>query len=131
MTLNNTFADERSGKIIDLSKQMSAVRLEELRAKRELELMKAKLEYYVRINKSNEEDITKLEKEISGHELKFNERENFWRDRYNQQLKLVFKDENMDMSKLSKDGKSMTDEGQIRTLMNKQMTYTLTFTYLL
>jgi hypothetical protein len=46
--------------------------MSELRAKRELNLLKEKEEYFMRVNNANTDNIKDLEQELATWELKFN-----------------------------------------------------------
>lgn len=61
----------------------------ELKAKREHNLLKEKEEYYMRINHANTDNIKELQEELGKWEIKFNEREEFWRKRMSDQMKLL------------------------------------------
>lgn len=61
--------------IIDLTKKLSEYKMAELKAKRELGLLKEKEEYYLRVNNANNENIKEIEEELANWEKKYNERE--------------------------------------------------------
>ena len=52
-------------------------------------MLKEKEEYYMRINNANTDSIKDLEEELANWEVKFNEREEFWRKRMSDQMKLM------------------------------------------
>lgn len=89
--LKDRYPDELSLKIVDLSNKITEHKLGELKAQRETSVIKEREEYYMRINKNQINQITALEEAVAGNEAKFNERENFWRSRYNDQMKLLNK----------------------------------------
>lgn len=74
---------------MDLTKQLSEYKMSELKTKREYNLLKEKEEYYMRINNANTDNIKELEVELGKWEVKFNEREEFWRKRMADQMKLA------------------------------------------
>lgn len=63
--------------------------MSELRAKREASLLREKEEYYLRVNNANNENIKEIEAELANWEVKYNEREEFWRKRLSEQMKLM------------------------------------------
>lgn len=63
--------------------------MSELKAKREMNLLKEKEEYYMRIHNTHNDNIKELEEEMSNWEAKYNEREEFWRKRLSDQIKLM------------------------------------------
>ena len=81
--LKENHPDELSQRVIDITNKMSKLRLKELKAQREMYLVKEREEYYARVNRTQVDHIKKLEEEISKYDLKYNEREDFWRKRYN------------------------------------------------
>jgi hypothetical protein len=91
-TLKDTHNHDFGKRIIELTNKNRDSRLEELRAQRELEGMKAKEAYHNRINRGLSDDIAKLEEEISNAELKFNERDEMWRVRYGKLVSDIFGD---------------------------------------
>jgi len=88
--LKEEHPDEISQRVIDISEQLSVLKLKELKAQRELYLIKEREEYYARVNRTQVDHIKKLEEELSRFELRLNEREDFWRKRYNDQLRVAF-----------------------------------------
>lgn len=54
-----------------------------------MNLLKEKEEYYLRVQNNHSENVKQLEEELSGWEIKFNEREEFWRKRLADQIKLM------------------------------------------
>ena len=52
-------------------------------------MLKQKYEYYMRINNANNDSIKDLEDELGKWEIKYNERQEFWRKRMADQMKLV------------------------------------------
>ena len=54
-----------------------------------INLVKEKEEYYTRINNANTQNIKELEQELGKWEIKFNDREEFWRNRLSDQMKLL------------------------------------------
>lgn len=89
--LKDRYPDELSAKIIELSEKLRTYKLGELKAQREVSLIKEREEYYMRVNKNQTNQIQDLEEQVASNESKFNERENFWRARYNDQIKLLAK----------------------------------------
>lgn len=89
--LREQHPDELSQRVIDITSKLSDLRLKELKAQREVYLVKEREEYYARVNRTQVDHIKKLEEEISKYDAKYNEREEFWRKRYNDQLKMFFK----------------------------------------
>lgn len=87
--LRRNYTDDSSVAIIDLTKKLSEYKMGELKAKREFNLVKEKEEYYTRINNANTENIKELEAELGKWEIKFNDREEFWRKRLSDQMKLL------------------------------------------
>ena len=65
-------------------------KLEELRAKREQERIKAKEAYYQKINNGLTDQIQQLENQVISAESKFNERDEFWKQKYGMQVDRVF-----------------------------------------
>lgn len=61
----------------------------ELKAKRQCNMLKEKEEYYMRINNANNDSIKDLEDQLGKWEIKYNQREEFWRKRMADQMKLV------------------------------------------
>lgn len=61
----------------------------ELRAKRECGLLKEKEEYYMRVHNATNDSVTELEEQLAQWEVKFNAREEFWRKRISEQMKLM------------------------------------------
>lgn len=51
--MRKTYSDDSSLTIIDLTKKLSEYKMAELKAKRELGLLKEKEEYYLRVNNAN------------------------------------------------------------------------------
>ncbi len=51
-------------------------------------MLKEKEEYYLRINNANTDNIKELEQELAKWDVKYNEREEFWRNRMADQIKL-------------------------------------------
>lgn len=49
--------------------------MNELKAKREVNLLKEKEDYYMRVNNSNTDSIKELEEELGKWEIKYSERE--------------------------------------------------------
>ena len=89
--LRKTNPDDISQQLIDLSTKLSEYKLTELRAKREAGLSREKEEYYQRINRQHLDHIKQIENELAVWDIKFTQREEFWRKRFNEQIKLVFK----------------------------------------
>lgn len=87
--LRRTYSDEASITIIDLTKKLSEYKMAELKAKRECNLLKEKEEYYLRVNNAHTENIKDIEVELANWEKKYNEREEFWRKRLAEQMKLM------------------------------------------
>lgn len=59
--LRNQYTDDSSKTIIDLTKKLSDYKMSELKAKRELNLLKEKEEYYLRIHNTHNENIREIE----------------------------------------------------------------------
>ena len=116
--LNEEHPEELSQRVIEISEKMTDLRLQELKAQRELYLIKEKEEYYARINRTQVDHIKKLEEELSKFEFKMNEREDFWRKRYNDQLKVAFNQQEGGDPNLQKE---MSDT-YIETELNRGMT---------
>ena len=89
LKLRRTYTDEASLTIMDLTHKLGEYRMGELRAKRESGLLKEKEEYYLRVNNANSDNIKDLEAELVGWEAKYSEREEFWRKRLAEQVKLM------------------------------------------
>ena len=89
--LRERHPDELSRKILELSERLSGYKLAELKAQREASLIKEREEYYMRVNKTQTEQISTLEEQVAKNDAVLNEREVFWRARYNDQLKLMSK----------------------------------------
>jgi Ca2+-binding EF-hand superfamily protein/chromosome segregation ATPase len=87
--LKNKHPDELSLKVIELSEKLSSYKLDALKAQREASLVKEREEYYMRINKTQTDQIVSLEEQVARNDEKFIQRENFWRDRHQEQLKLL------------------------------------------
>jgi hypothetical protein len=90
-TLREQHPDELSQRVIDITGKLSELRLKELKAQREIYLVKEREDYYARVNRTQVDHIKKLEEEVSKSDAKYNEREDFWRKRYDDQLKMIFK----------------------------------------
>ena len=73
--LRRNYTDENSVAIIDLTKKLSDYKMNELKAKREVNLLKEKEDYYMRVNNSNTDSIKELEEELGKWEIKYSERE--------------------------------------------------------
>ena len=73
--LRRNYTDENSIAIIDLTKKLSDYKMNELKAKREVNLLKEKEDYYMRVNNSNSDSIKELEEELGKWEIKYSERE--------------------------------------------------------
>lgn len=54
----------------------------EMKAKRDAILHKEKEEYYQRINRQHMESIKVIESELSQTQMKYSEREEFWRKKF-------------------------------------------------
>lgn len=52
-----------------------------MRALREAMMAKEKEEYYQRVNRQNTDILKNLENQVAEHQLRFTERENYWRNR--------------------------------------------------
>lgn len=91
-TLKSRNSDELSAKIIELSSNLSTYKLNELKAQRELSLVKEREEYFMRVNKNQSAQIQDLEVQVAGAESKINERENFWRARFAEQSDLLHRE---------------------------------------
>lgn len=91
-SLKSRYTDELSTKIIELSGNLSSYKLNELKAQRELSLVKEREEYFMRVNKNQSAQIQDLEIQVAGAESKINERENFWRARFAEQADLLHRD---------------------------------------
>lgn len=87
--LKNAHEDELEQKIFELSDKVSALKLAELKGQRENLMIKEREEYYIRISRTQTAQLQKLEEEIMNNETRFNEREIFWRKRYQDQLKML------------------------------------------
>lgn len=92
--LKNSHRDEVSERLIEMSKQITELKLAELKAEREVILVKQREEYHIRVNRTQVDLLKKLEEEVAKGEERYNERENFWRKRYNEQLKVVMRGKN-------------------------------------
>ena len=112
--LKEQHPDELSQRVIDITSKLSDYRLKELKAQREVYLVKEREEYYARVNRTQVDHIKKLEEEISKYDIKYNEREEFWRKRHNDQLKLFYKQSgkgDLDAVVVDKSGK-LINKGQ-------------------
>ena len=58
--LRKTYTDDASQNIMDLTKQLSEYKMNELKAKREASMLREKEEYYMRINNANTDNIREL-----------------------------------------------------------------------
>lgn len=125
--LRDNHPDELSQRVIEITSKLSQMKLKELKSQRELFLVKEREEYYARVNRTQVDHIKKLESEISKYDLKYNEREEFWRKRYNEQLKMVFKEgEDNGRFEVNEEGKMVrtTAKRDIRgneNYLNKEM----------
>lgn len=81
--------DELSMKIIELSEKLSQYKLAELKAQREVGLIKEREEYFMRVNKSQTEQIISLEEQVSKCDEKMVLREKMWREKYQELLKVT------------------------------------------
>ena len=96
--LRTEHPDELSQRVVSMTNKLSEQKLKSLKAERELFLVKEREEYYARVYRTQVDHIKRLETEISQFNAKYNEREEFWRKRYNDQLKKIntlFSDKNM------------------------------------
>ena len=128
ITLKDTHNHDFGKRIIELTNKNRDSRLEELRAQRELEGMKAKEAYHIRINRGLQDDIQKLEELNSNAEVKFNERDEMWRVRYGKLVKDIFGDNadlymaegnnNLNVKEILKKG-IKEDGGKLETLDKK------------
>ena len=89
LKLRRTYTDEASVTIMDLTHKLSDYRMGELKAKRESALLKEKEDYYLRVNNANNDNIKDLETELANWEEKHNQREEFWRKRMAEQVKMM------------------------------------------
>lgn len=92
-SLKGAYSDELSQKVIELSEKLSSFKLAELKAQREASMLKEREEYYMRVNKGQNSQIAALEEQVVHHMNHLNERENFWRQRHNDQMKLLTRQE--------------------------------------
>jgi Coiled-coil region of centrosome protein CE290 len=90
-TLKNRYPDELSLKIVELSEKLSTYKLESLKAQREVSLVREREEYYMRVNKTQTDQIQTLEEQVAKNDEKFVQREGFWRERHQDQMKLLSK----------------------------------------
>jgi Ca2+-binding EF-hand superfamily protein len=81
--------DELSLKIIELSEKLSQYKLGELKAQREVSLIKEREEYYMRVNKNQVEQIVTLEEQVSQCDEKLVLREKMWREKYQEIVKSI------------------------------------------
>lgn len=86
-TLKFKNPDELSLKIIELSEKLSQYKLAELKAQREVVLVREREEYYMRVNKNQTEQIIALEEQVSKCDEKLVLREKMWREKYQELLK--------------------------------------------
>lgn len=70
--LKRTYSDESSVTIIELTKKLSEYKMAELKAKRELGLLKEKEEYHLRVNNAHTENLKEIEEELANWEKKYN-----------------------------------------------------------
>lgn len=92
-SLKGAYSDELSQKVIELSEKLSTFKLAEMKALREAATLKEREEYYMRVNKGQTAQIAALEEQVVHHMNHLNERENFWRQRHNDQMKLLTRQE--------------------------------------
>ncbi|EAR96949.2 EF-hand pair protein (macronuclear) [Tetrahymena thermophila SB210] len=90
--LQNEYPDELHQRIIELSMQVSEQRLLEMKAKRDQELAKEKEEYFSRITRQHLEHVKQLENELEQVNKKFNDREQFWRQKHQEAMEMVMND---------------------------------------
>jgi len=130
--LKKSCQDELSQQLIEVSSKLSEYKLAELKAKRDITLLNQKEEYYQRLIRQYTESMKEMEEALSQWELKYAQREDFWRKRYNDQMKLIFaqsdeskpKTEKLDTTKGAaylSDLKGKNDE--LQTLRNKCQEY--------
>jgi Ca2+-binding EF-hand superfamily protein/chromosome segregation ATPase len=81
--------DELSMKIIELSEKLSQYKLAELKAQREVGLIKEREEYFMRVNKNQTEQIVSLEEQVAKCDEKMVLREKMWREKYQELLKVT------------------------------------------
>jgi|JI9StandDraft_2_1071091.scaffolds.fasta_scaffold70000_2 hypothetical protein len=74
---------------MELTNKLSEYRMGELKARREASLLKEKEDYYMRVNNTHIENAKELEAELASWETKHNQREEFWRKRLSEQVKLM------------------------------------------
>ena len=98
-TLKTRYPDELSMKIVEISEKLSTYKLESLKAQREVTLVREREEYYMRVNKAQTDQILALEELVAKNDEKFVQRETFWRDRHQDQIKLVSKMTHQDINK--------------------------------
>jgi len=108
---NNT--DELSQQLIEISTKLSEYKLGELQAKRDVTLLHQKEEYHQRLIKQYTDNLKDLERDLADWELKYAKREDFWRKRYNDQMKLIF-------NKTGGDAAEKTDVKKGADYLNKQ-----------
>lgn len=89
LKLRRSHPEEAAQSLMDLSKKLSEYKIVELRCKRQSALLKEKEQYYMRINHSNQEAIREMQVELSKWEVKFSDREEFWRKRLTDQVKIT------------------------------------------
>jgi Ca2+-binding EF-hand superfamily protein len=87
--------DELSHKIIELSEKLSQYKLGELKAQREVGLIREREEYYMRVNKNQTEQIISLEEQVAKGDEKMVLREKMWREKYQELLKAAPKMQDM------------------------------------
>jgi Ca2+-binding EF-hand superfamily protein len=78
--------DELSLRIIELSEKMSQYKLGELKAQREVSLIREREEYYMRVNKNQTDQIQSLEEQVAQCDEKLILREKMWREKYHEIL---------------------------------------------
>ncbi|EGR27290.1 hypothetical protein IMG5_198820 [Ichthyophthirius multifiliis] len=93
--LKTKYSDQLQQRVIELSLQVSEQKLMEMKAKRDQEIAKEKEEYYQRITRQHLEHVKALEQESELTNKKFNEREQFWRQKHQEAMNLVMNDKEM------------------------------------
>lgn len=112
--LKEQHPDELSVRVMEMSQKLTDYRLKELKSQREVYLVKEREDYYARINRTQVDHIKKLEEELAKSDSKFNEREEFWRRRYNDQLKIAQKEQFENVGLIDKDG-NVIEKGSAAT----------------
>eukprot|EP01017_Pseudomicrothorax_dubius_P040838 TRINITY_DN6464_c0_g2_i2.p1 TRINITY_DN6464_c0_g2~~TRINITY_DN6464_c0_g2_i2.p1 ORF type:complete len:635 (-),score=204.55 TRINITY_DN6464_c0_g2_i2:36-1940(-) len=117
--LKKASADDLSDQLIELSKRNSQIKLAELKAKREAAMSKEKEEFHQRVSRQQTSTVKILEEQVANWELKFAEREDFWRKKHMDALSLL--NLKADVRSEDQDGAILDRQKTIADLENEKL----------